>query len=85
MSDINIGDAIGSVVGASAEMVSIGGNISHQAQIAAGLKAAGVEIINAPIGNVANFAMANAAGYAEKAPESKAPGAKLDQQLGMTR
>lgn len=85
MSDINIGDAIGSVVGASVEMVSIGGTASHQAQLSAGLKAAGVEVINAATGPMASFAMANAAGYAEKAPDSKAPGAKLDQKFGMNR
>lgn len=85
MSDINIGDAIGSVVGSSVQMVSIGGSASHQAQVSAGLKAAGVGVINAATGPLASFAMANAAGYTEKAPESKAPDAKLDQHLGMNR
>lgn len=81
---IEIGAAIGQEVGSSVELVSIGGSDAHRAQLSAGLKAAGVTVENAPKGNVADFAMANATGYATPKAEATqpSPGLKLGQNLG---
>ena len=76
---VEIGDAIGLEVGSSVELVSVGGNDAHRAQLSAGLAAAGVEVTNAPKGNVADFAMANATGY--KAPAAQAVQHALNRNL----
>ena len=79
-----IGTAIGLEVGSNVELVSIGGSDAHRARLSAGLKAAGLTVDNAPKGNVADFAMANAVGYA--APKAEVSqlsmGMKLGQNLG---
>lgn len=79
-----VGMAIGLEVGSNVELVSVGGSDAHRAQLSAGLKAAGVEVANAPKGNVADFAMANAVGYS--APKVDAPqpsvGLKMEKSFG---
>lgn len=79
-----IGMAIGLEVGSNVELVSIGGSDAHRAQLSAGLKAAGVEVSNAPKGNVADFAMANAVGYSAPKIDASQPavGMKMEQGFG---
>ena len=81
---IEIGMAIGQEVGSSVELFSIGGSDAHRAQLSAGLEAAGVTVVNAPKGHVADFAMANAVGYATPKAETSqpSPALKLGQSLG---
>jgi len=81
---VEVGMAVGQEVGSSVSLVSIGGSDVHTAQLSAGLKAAGVDVENAPKGNVASFAMANAAGYAEQKTggAQMSVGMKMEQSLG---
>lgn len=64
MTDVNVGNTIESVVGSNAEIFSIGGSNSHQAQLCAGLSTHGVTVSNGPQSMMMEFALANARGYA---------------------
>ncbi len=82
MSDIQVGDSIGSIVGANVEISSIGGTKSHIAQLSAGLNVNGVNVTNAPEGHIANFALANATGYRPaEATATTAPALALKNSL----
>lgn len=81
MSDIQVGDAISLVVGTNAEIFSIGATQSHVAQLSAGLKVNGVNVTNAPEGHIANFALANALGYAPTPTATTAPALALKNSL----
>lgn len=74
---VEIGTAIGQEVGFNVNLVSIGGSEAHKAQLSAGLAAAGVTVDNAPKGNVADFAMANARGYANPPVRTATPAMSL--------
>lgn len=82
MSEIKVGDSIGSVVGSSAEIVSVGGSASHIAQLSAGLEVNGVTPTNAPSGAIAAFALANAQGYAPATAGSTQP--SMVQKIGLS-
>jgi len=81
MSDIQVGDSIGSIVGSNVEISSIGGTKSHIAQLSAGLNVNGVNVTNAPEGHIANFALANALGYAPTPTATTAPALALKNSL----
>ena len=70
---VEIGMAIGQEVGSHVSLVSVGGSDAHRAQLSAGLAAAGVQVDNAPKGNIADFAMANARGYADPSVKAVQP------------
>lgn len=70
---LEIGMAIGQEVGSHVSLVSVGGSDAHRAQLSAGLSAAGVHVDNAPKGHVAEFAMANAKGYADPVVQTVQP------------
>lgn len=74
---VEIGMAIGHEVGSNVSLFSVGGSDAHISQLSAGLAAAGVAVDNAPKGNVADFALANARGYSEPAVTTRAPALTL--------
>lgn len=74
---VEIGTAIGQEVGFNVNLISVGGSDAHIAQLSAGLSAAGVTVENAPRGRIADFALANAAGYAEPSGSSAQPAMAL--------
>jgi|GEM_PF-5844437 len=81
---ITLGMLTQEVVGSHVELVSSGSS-AHQAQLCAGLEANGIKVDNAPKGNMADFAMANAKGYELKelsVPSNPAPAVQFGKSLG---
>lgn len=80
LDDPQVGMQVTAIVGNSVKVLSVNGSRSHKAQLDAGLKAAGINNMEAESpGYTEQFAMANARGYT--APSARAIQPTLSQDF----